>query len=86
MNETKCFADIKYVLKFVRNFKTYGENIQIKAGYEAYKSVYVSNEATQVVNEYIQILDNTKFASKKLKMQINDFTLRYGFKYPGKSK
>lgn len=46
----------------------------------------MSNEATQVVNEYIQILDNTKFASKKLKMQINVFTLRYGFKYPGKSK
>lgn len=34
--ETKCSSEISIVLKFIDNLKeVYGQNIQIKAGYEA---------------------------------------------------
>lgn len=36
LKETKCLADIKHILKFIENLKKeYGEDIQIKVGYEA---------------------------------------------------
>lgn len=48
---------------------------------KTYKTVYVLNDDDLAVKEYIRMLDDTKIARKKLKQQINAFTLRYGMKY-----
>ena len=53
---------------------------------KTYKAVYVLNDDDLAVKEYICMLDDTKIVRKKLKQQINAFTLRYGMKYSGKSK
>lgn len=53
---------------------------------KTYKAVYVLNDDDLAVKEYIRMLEDTKTARKKLKQQINAFTLRYGEKYSGKSK
>ena len=50
---------------------------------KTYKAVYVLNDDDLAVKEYIRMLDDTKIARKKLKQQINAFTLRYGMRYTG---
>lgn len=72
--------------KLNKNDKLDARNIARNLANGTYKSVYVLNEDDQAVKEYIRMLDDTKIARKKVKQQINAFTLRYGLTYPGKSK
>lgn len=53
--------------------------------YGGYHSVYIPTEEDDSVKEYLRMRDDHKLALKKLKQQINAFTLRHGFHY-SKSK
>ena len=51
--------------------------------YGGYHSVYVPTEDDDSVKEYIRMRDDHKLTLKKIKQQINAFTLRHGHHYPG---
>lgn len=51
--------------------------------YGGYHSVYIPTEDDDSVKEYLRMRDDHKIALKKVKQQINAFTLRHGFHYTG---
>ena len=72
--------------KLNKNDKLNARMIASNLKNKTYKAVYVLNDDDLAVKEYVCMLDDTKIVRKKLKQQINAFTLRYGMKYSGKSK
>ena len=72
--------------KLNKNDKLDARNIATNLANGTYKSVHVPNEDDLAVKEYIRMMDDAKIARKKVKQQINAFTLRYGLHYQGKSK
>ena len=51
--------------------------------YGGYHPVYVPTGKDDAVKEYLRMRDDHKLAQKKLKQQINAFTLRHGYQYVG---
>lgn len=51
--------------------------------YGGYHPVYIPTGEDDSVKEYLRMRDDHKLALKKLKQQINAFTLRHGHKYDG---
>jgi len=51
--------------------------------YGGYHPVYIPTAEDDAVKEYLRMRDDHKLALKKLKQQINAFTLRHGHKYAG---
>ena len=51
--------------------------------YGGYHPVYVPTGEDDAVKEYLRMRDDHKLAQKKLKQQINAFTLRHGYQYVG---
>ncbi len=51
--------------------------------YGGYHPVYIPTGEDDSVKEYLRMRDDHKVALKKLKQQINAFTLRHGHQYPG---
>lgn len=72
--ETKCKADIKLVIKFIENLKkTYGEDLVVKAGYEAGCLGYVPYHQLTKYGIDCDILAPTTMArSSKEKLNKND--------------
>ena len=72
--ETKCSADISMVLKFVENLKdVYGQDIQIKAGYEAWCLGYVPyHQLTKHGIDCDILAPTTMHRSSKNKLNKND--------------
>ena len=51
--------------------------------YGGYRAVYIPTEEDDSVKEYLRMRDDHKLALKKIKQQINAFTLRHGQHYAG---
>ena len=51
--------------------------------YGGYHAVYVPTEEDDSIKEYLRMRDDHKLALKKIKQQINAFTLRHGVHYSG---
>ena len=51
--------------------------------YGGYRAVYIPTEEDDSVKEYLRMRDDHKLALKKVKQQINAFTLRHGQHYAG---
>ena len=51
--------------------------------YGGYRAVYIPTEEDDSVKEYLRMRDDHKLALKKIKQQINAFTLRHGHHYAG---
>jgi transposase len=51
--------------------------------YGGYHAVYIPTVEDDSIKEYIRMRDDHKLALKKVKQQINAFTLRHGFQYSG---
>lgn len=51
--------------------------------YGGYRAVYIPTEEDDSVKEYLRMRDDHKLALKKVKQQINAFTLRHGNHYAG---
>ena len=51
--------------------------------YGGYHTVYIPTGEDDAVKEYLRMRDDHKLALKKLKQQINAFTLRHGHQYSG---
>ena len=51
--------------------------------YGGYHPVYIPTGTDDAVKEYLRMRDDHKLALKKLKQQINAFTLRHGYQYVG---
>ena len=52
--------------------------------YGGYHAVYVPTEEDDSIKEYLRMRDDHKLALKKIKRQLNAFTLRHGVHYSGK--
>ncbi len=51
--------------------------------YGGYRPVYIPTREDDAIKEYLRMRDDHKTALKKLKQQINAFTLRHGCRYTG---
>ncbi len=51
--------------------------------YGGYHAVYIPTEEDDSVKEYLRMRDDHKLALKKVKQQINAFSLRHGYHYAG---
>ena len=72
--------------KVVKNDRMDARNIATNLCNNSYKKVYVPCEEDVEVKEYIRMFDDFKKVQKKIKQNINAFTLRHGLKYEGKSR
>ena len=72
--------------KVVKNDRMDAKNIAENLSNGTYKKVYVPCDEDVEVKEYIRMLDDFKKQQKKIKQNINAFTLRHDLRYEGKSR